>query len=282
MRSVNVLDSSDNVRLALHDLGGQGPTLFMSHATGFHGRIWQPIADRLSDQYHSIAVDYRGHGESDSPESGDMRWEGFGEDASVVADHLGGRLFGLGHSKGAAALLMAEIRRPGTFAALVVYEPVIFPTNGPRPAADHALAQGARRRRSTFATFDQALENFSTKPPMKAFDPACRDAYVRHGFRTTTEGTIELKCAPEMEARVYEGGGLHKTWDSLGQVRCPVLVLHGRVGPFGAAVVADKLAPLMPNATSYGWDFLTHFGPQEAPGLIAEAARSYFDEAVRH
>src|SRR5271169_3212082 len=50
-----VIDSSDGVRIVLHHLGGPSgkettPVLLFSHATGFHGRVWEPMASHLTDQ----------------------------------------------------------------------------------------------------------------------------------------------------------------------------------------------------------------------------------------
>ena len=50
----------DGIDVAVHDLGGTGPVLLFAHATGFHGRVWQPLADRLGDMFHCIAIDFRG------------------------------------------------------------------------------------------------------------------------------------------------------------------------------------------------------------------------------
>ena len=47
--------SSDGVSVALHDLGGDGPPLVFVHATGFHGRCYRRIAERLSDVRHCVA-----------------------------------------------------------------------------------------------------------------------------------------------------------------------------------------------------------------------------------
>ena len=43
----HVIASTDGVELAVHDHGGAGPTLVFCHATGLHGRVWDPVADAL-------------------------------------------------------------------------------------------------------------------------------------------------------------------------------------------------------------------------------------------
>ena len=61
--------SSDHVNLAVHEFGGDGPPLLLSHATGFHGYAYLPIADALDRRFTSYALDYRGHG--DTPRAGE-------------------------------------------------------------------------------------------------------------------------------------------------------------------------------------------------------------------
>ena len=100
------------------------------------------------------------------------------------------------------ALVMAALREPELFRALVLYEPIIFPPESRRPDAPKSpLADGARRRRTNFASFDEALANYSAKPPLNVFHPECLEAYVRHGFRETTEFlSPPADAQPEEEA----------------------------------------------------------------------------------
>ena len=100
------LPSTDGVQIAVHDLGGSGPTLMLSHATGFHGRCYLPVADLLADRFHSVAFDYRGHGDTPRP-AGALDWPHFGDHAqpgatALVAAAGGPPLDALGHSLGGA------------------------------------------------------------------------------------------------------------------------------------------------------------------------------------
>src|SRR6185312_2762575 len=209
----NVVPSSDGVQLAVHDLGGSGPTLLLSHATGFHGRSYLPIARSLAEQFHSVAFDYRGHGDTPQPER-HVDWERYGDDATAMAGSLvalsGGPIIGFGHSMGGACLLMAAHRDPSLFSRLIVFEPIVFPASGARPEGTPSpMVQTARRRRATFASFEGAIDNYASKPPMNAFTPEALDAYVRHGFSADADGHVHLKCAPEIEAATFELGGRH-------------------------------------------------------------------------
>ena len=91
---------------------------------------------------------------------------------------------GFGHSCGGAALLLAEEARPGTFAGLYCFEPVIYPGDDPlAPTFEgNPLAAGALRRREAFGSRREAIANFAGKAPFDRLDPDALAAYVDNGF----------------------------------------------------------------------------------------------------
>jgi pimeloyl-ACP methyl ester carboxylesterase len=275
------VDSTDGVRLAVHDLGGDGPPLLLSHATGFHGLVWLPMANALRSHYHCWSLDYRGHGDSTPPASGSFHWSGMGHDAyrtieAMRAAGSRGPLFGVGHSMGGAALLMVEEEHPGTFAALAVFEPIVLPPDLPRPEGPSPLIAGARRRREVFASREEAYENFAGKPPLNVFTPEALRAYVDHGFADQPDGSVRLKCRGEHEARTYEGSQDHETFQRLPEISCPVLVMSGAFEPFQPASWAKQVADRLPRGTFLRLDELGHFGPMEAPELVARTVEEFF------
>ncbi len=271
---VTSVASTDGVQLAVHDFGGDGPIIFFSHATGLHGMLWAPLARSLPG-YHGLAIDYRGHGDATAPASGSYDWAGFRDDAIALVDSLPpGPLYGVGHSMGGAVLMMTELVRPGTFTALAVYEPIVFPTGlfeGPNLAAG-----GARRRRAEFASRAMALANFSTKPPLDVLSPEVLSLYVEHGFAATPDGTVRLKCQPETEARTFEGSMGHDTFARLGEIACPVLVMSGPAEDGRPAAVAAEVAYHLPHGELHPFERLGHFGPLEDPPAVAEVVAAFF------
>jgi pimeloyl-ACP methyl ester carboxylesterase len=279
--------SSGGVDLAVHDLGGDGPPLLLAHATGFHGRVWGPCAARLP--FRCWAPDLRGHGASPlplsaftggtgaagsgpagQPDEALLAWDRFADDVLAVVDALdtGAPLLAAGHSKGGAALLLVEQRRPGTFAALYLYEPVVFPPGMIAARPDNPLAAGAARRRRRFDSFEAAIANYAAKPPLDALDPAALDAYVRFGFVEQDDGTVELACPPEVESAVFRQGMHHQAFAHLGEVACPVTVATGAAVP-GPALAAPAVAAALPHGELARHDDLGHFGPLEDPAGIA-------------
>jgi pimeloyl-ACP methyl ester carboxylesterase len=281
--------SSDGVTLALLDLGGAGPPLLFCHPTGFHGMTWAPLAAHLATAAHSWAVDLRGHGDSSAPGSMDFAWRGMADDVLAVVAHLTGAdggegadpdaahgrgpgIHAVGHSMGGTALLMAELRRPGTFAGLWLFEPIVPPRLEGMPTTN-PMADAARRRRPWFPDRDTAYTNFAAKPPLAVLDPQALRAYVDHGLRERPDGTVELKCTPEVEARVFEGSMASDTFAHLGEIGVPVIVAaSGDDG--GPARLAPLIADALPRGRLERYPHLTHFGPMEDPPGMAAAVRA--------
>lgn len=272
-----VVTSSGGVEIAVHELGGHGRPLLLCHATGFHARVWNGVAAEFPDR-RCLALDFRGFGDSSAPADGNFDWHGFGDDVLAVVDHFSlETVDAIGHSKGGAALLLAELARPGTFGRLVCYEPIVIPSERPPGSAgggENGLAQSARRRLAVFDSYEAAIERFGAKPPLGALRPDVLEAYVRHGFRPTDGGAIALKADREHEARTYEMGALHGAFERLDEVTCPVLVVHG--GDGGApAMIAPLIAERLPLGELRAFPELGHFGPLEDPTAFAAVARDF-------
>ena len=273
--------TTDGVHVAYTDLGGAGAPVLFAHATGFHGHVWRPVATHLEDSFRSIVFDERGHGDT-APADDGQSWHGFAADALAVVDELNlPRPFGVGHSAGGAALLLAELARPGTFRALWVFEPIVPPALAPG-AADvsraNPLAEGARRRREVFESRQAAYDNYAGKPPVAALDPAALRAYEDHGFDDLDDGTVRLKCRRDAEAATYEMAVQHGAATRLHEISCPVVLASGgrTDTPFGPDLM-EQLAERIPGGRAEPFPSLGHYGPLQEPATIASSIRRAFE-----
>jgi pimeloyl-ACP methyl ester carboxylesterase len=269
--------SSNGVELAVHDLGGEGRPVLLAHATGFHGHVWLPLVGELGPGFHCFALDMRGHGDSTAPDPPDFDWHGFADDVLAAVDALdlaAARPLAVGHSKGAAALLLAEAARPGTFARLYCFEPVVIPVDPPPPPGPNPLSDGALRRREVFPSRAEALATFSSKPPLSALRSDALRAYVDWGFDDQPDGTVRLKCRPEHEAATYTASFAHGAYGRLPGVACPVTVACGSETDAISAAIARRLAAALPSATVSVLPGLGHFGPLQDPAAVAADIRA--------
>ncbi len=271
--------SSDGIDVAAWDLGGDGPPVLLAHATGFHGKVWEPLAAHLQG-LHRYSFDERGHGDSLAPPDFPFDWTGFADDAVAVLDGFGlDRPYGVGHSAGGAALLLAEAARPGTFRALYVFEPVVMPFDGQPAPHDNPLSEGALRRREVFPSRDEAYANFASKLPFSVLAPAALRAYVDHGFADTDDGQVRLKCRPADESQMYRMGSAHDAYSKFPEIQCPVVVACGETSEaFGPALIELQAARL-PHARTEVLPGLGHFGPLQDPAAVAGSILKAFAEA---
>jgi pimeloyl-ACP methyl ester carboxylesterase len=131
------------------------------------------------------------------------------------------------------------------------------------------MADGARRRRATFASRDELVAYLASKPLFARFDPIVLGAYVDHGFTQMHDGSFELKCRPEYEARTFENGASHDGLARLGEVACPVVLVYGDAPDSFPPAMADEVASRLPRARLRSAVGLGHLGPFEDPPAVA-------------
>jgi pimeloyl-ACP methyl ester carboxylesterase len=256
--------------LAIYDWGGDGPPTLLAHPTGFHGLSWAPTAERLVASGRRVwSFDFRGHGDSDPAPDG-YAWSGFTDDALAVIDHLGlagdPSLLAVGHSKGGAALLSAELLRPGTLPRVWAYEPIVFPSDRALPPnPENPMSRAARRRRAIWSSPDEALTAYAAKSPLGTLPPESLRAYVDGGLREQADGTWTLKCAPADEAEMFEMAPANGLYACLSEIACLVLVACGAHTDAINPELAEMIADLLPHGRLEVFEDLGHFGPMEDP-----------------
>ena len=267
------LTSDDGTQLMLHRLGGSGPALLICHATGFHGRAYLPLAHSFAQHFTVWAIDMRAHGAAGAPINGDFSWQRMGEDVLAAIDTLGGSpLHAFGHSMGGAAILLAEIARPGIITAAFMYEPIIFPEAFLAARDENPLAAPTRRRRELFASREAALARYASRPPLNILRADALHAYVADGFVDLPDGTVRLACRAEVEARTYESEG-YATLERIHGLRLDVTVAAGERGlPPNPAQFAPTITDAIEGAHLRWYEDLGHFGPLQAPDVIARDA----------
>ena len=270
--------SSDGVNVAIHDLGGPddpaASVLLFSHATGLNGRVWAPMAAALHSRFRCFAIDFRGHGLTESPEGASLAWSGMADDVVAVLDSelIGPNrvVHGVGHSMGGAALILATARRPARVRSLWLYEPIVVNPEMLPLARPDARAEAATRRRTSFRSYDAAFENFASKPPLNQLHPEALRGYVDGGFILQADGTVSLRCSPGTEAAVFRGAYSSGAWDVLSAVDVPVAVVVGRHDEFSPGMRSRFVVESLPRATLIERPDLGHFGPLEDPSNMAE------------
>lgn len=279
--TVTFVPSTFGGSIAVRDLSptdrasGDEPALLFVHPVSYHGEIWRPVASRLAHRGRRFAIDQPGHGLSRIVSERPVDWHSIAADVLTVVDALSDmgieRPIGVGQSMGGAMLTIAEVMRPGTFRGLWLYEPVIPPTTEiPAELIPPPGAPARPMRRSVFDSLEAAYSTYRSRQALQRLSDESIWAYVEHGFDVRDDGSVVLRCDPEVEQTLVVGWTQHRVFDDLGAVRCPVHLVRGNLAGYQARWAA-ALVHAYPDAVLERQEQLTHLGPLEEPATIARS-----------
>jgi pimeloyl-ACP methyl ester carboxylesterase len=212
---------------------GSGATIHFLPGNGFCGGVYWPFLKRFMPQRGLFLHDIEGHGDSDAP----AHFSGIGAVARrvpLVWQEHGFRerpLIGMGHSFGAALTLKIAADNPGMFSALVLLDPIVFPTPvwlGMRAMAAlglHPMVKAARRRRREWPSRQEAIDRLRGRGIYQGWTEEALESFVDYATREGEGGKRVLNCPPELEAEIYERPVY--PWPSFRNVDLPILFLNG-------------------------------------------------------
>jgi len=254
------------------DWGGDGPLLHFAHANGFNAQTYAHLLAPLSERFHILASDARGHGFTELPtEAGSAKnWDILARDLAETLDTIhAGPVILAGHSLGAVTSMKVAAAHPARVRGLVLIEPVLVPENsiGPGPA----LGIMTRKRRAQFASFDAALAAYRGRGAFASWPADMLRDYLLGGLKPVPGG-VALACDPSWEAEIYDGNpiGAAKLARS---VTCPITLMYGDSDSTAPESEVQIIAQQQ-NVRVVNVPGASHFLPMEKPELVrAEIAR---------
>jgi pimeloyl-ACP methyl ester carboxylesterase len=204
---------TNGIRLHYYRSGGDKPAIVMTHGITDSGLCWPLVAPALVEDYDLIAVDARGHGKSEKPDSGYSRDEHARDIAGLIEALDLGNPAMIGHSMGSATAAQVAANYPEMLTAVVLEDPPWRDENGPsvaRASADERRRQIEERKALSQEEFLQLgkLENPNWRE--EEFEP-----------------WIESKYAVSPNVINFVGGA-RMTWQGVAdKIRCPALVITG-------------------------------------------------------
>jgi len=265
-------------RLRYYDWGGSGDPIIVLHATGFHGRVYRPIAEALKAVGHVWSYDQRGHGDSDAPAGlENYDWAFTMNDLAGFITAMGWkRVRAMGHSAGATAIGSLARERPDLISCAVLAEPVVFESpTAPELAWRNPFIERTLKRRRIFDSVDAMFANFESKPPYNTWHRDMLRDYCEFGTRATADGKRDLKCTPEIEAHFYETS---RDFDGLGRIiaaQVPLLILFGTRGDSLGMVLSPRIARERHLGRVIDVPDTGHFLPMENPKLVSDLALEF-------
>lgn len=222
--------------LSFGEGSGSGPVLLLLHGVTRCWRDWDPLLPLLADRWRVLAVDFRGHGESEHAKSY-LVSDYVADTGRFVRDHIGGPVVIHGHSLGAmvAAAVAAEFPQ---YVSGVVLEDPPFHTMGDRihGTAWQAQFSGMRAAALRRGSVDQlAAELADIALPMPD-GRTRRLGEMRDANAIRWSASCLAKLDPEVLSPLIEGRWLdgYDPVEVALRVRCPAHLLQADRSAGGA------------------------------------------------
>jgi pimeloyl-ACP methyl ester carboxylesterase len=201
---------------------GASPTVLLLHGASQQAHSWDFVSLALSGQYHVLALDQRGHGDSDWAPQGDYSIEAHQRDIDGFVQACGLSAFVLiGHSMGGRNSYVWASRHPGTLKGLVIVD------TGPET---HRRGQDRIRQfrelpdeLDSFEDFVQRVQEYTGRSQEQVLGA------LKYSIRQRSDGKWTWKYDKIMRTsgRGESGWTPQQLWECVSSIDCPTLVVRG-------------------------------------------------------
>lgn len=257
------------LRLHYLDWGNNGrPPMLLLHGGLAHAHWWDFLAPLLTDRYRVLALDLRGHGDSDWDEAANYGVDAHAFDVSRFIRDL--RLDGLtlvGHSFGGQVAIKVAAANEGQVAALIVIDGTT------RIGARAARFMESLRKlpQPVYRSFEEAVQRFRLLPVDHQTSPEILGHMARHAVRRQEQGTWTFK----FDRRAMVNTQPSDLTSELRALRCPLLVVRGAESRLIPASILDDFVEAAPHAECRAVLGAHHHVMLDRPRALATVMREF-------
>ena len=217
------------------------PPLLLLHGFGNEAHIWDRFAPLVAERYRVIALDSRGHGDTDH--AGEYGDEHNVADFVAILEAFGiQQLTLVGFSMGGGTSILFTSRQPERVRRLVIVD------RGPEtnPRGRERMARAVSQARDTFLNREEALAYIRLANPKRPEELV--QASLDHAFRAKPDGSYELKYDRKLRQGFGHRGTSADLWAAVEAISCPTLLVRGGDSDILAQDVAERMVQRMANA----------------------------------
>jgi pimeloyl-ACP methyl ester carboxylesterase len=251
------------------------PAIVLLHGLrGFSG-TWRTLATSLASDYHLIALDQRGRGESDWDADHNYYTDAYLADLEGVVDQLALTRFALlGHSMGGTTSYVYASRYPERLAALIIED--IAPGSSIRGGGAERIVAEMATLPESFATWGEARRYWRAQRP--GISEAALEQRLAENLRESPDGKITWR---------YDARGIRETrtnpdprriidlWPVIGKLDVPTLVIRGERSDFCPAETVDEMCRRNPRISQVSVPNASHYVHDDASTQFAEHVRGF-------
>jgi pimeloyl-ACP methyl ester carboxylesterase len=247
----------DGLKLSYVEAGAGDPALLFVHGWTCAATQWHAQIDEFSKRHRVVAVDLRGHGESDKPDE-DYTIAQFADDVLWEMGELGlDRPVYVGHSMGGVIGVEVLRRAPGSVRAAVFVDAPVAPLPEEDQPEIEALLEGLR----TPAYREVATEFISTA----MFTEECDD-----GLRREITGSMAATPQRVMATALADTFRPENLWE--GPWPVPALYVQAATMPFTPEQIRARFPGIEHESIECG-----HFIQMERPAQLNEKIGKFLE-----
>lgn len=247
------------------------PLIVMLHGGSQQAHSWDFVSLPLSEHYHILALDQRGHGDSAWAADGDYSTEGHQTDIDAFVSDLGLSGFHLiGHSMGGRNSYVWASQNSEKLSSLTIVDT--------GPEAQHR----GRNRIQNFRELPDELDSFEEfANRVQEYTGRTREqtlGSLKYSIREREDGKWTWKYDKLLRTPGHQTPQLtsEQLWEAVAKITCPTLVIRGGNSDIFAHATMDKMSEVIPNCSTVTVPNAGHLVAGDNPTDFLAAVNSFY------
>jgi len=228
--------AADGLKINIREWGAEeGVACILLHGLADGSFVWNDFAEKLSSYCHVLALDLRGHGDSDRDLQKNYTLEAYIADVESMVGRLALRKYILiGHSLGGDIAAKVISRRPEGIIGAVFVDAGPSPDDGVRLHLHNQIIEGHK----TYESIEAYVKWLSARRFLAA--PEVLEQLAQNSLRRDGTG-YQPKFDVEVAGILLEDDDDSWWWLTLEKFKIPILIVRGE----GSAVLSRRIADRM-------------------------------------
>ena len=281
--TINISNASEHfievngVNLRYFSWGSESnPKMICLHGHTGQAHIWDKFAQEMSENYHVLAFDQRGHGGSSYAADGYDR-DKFVNDLDAIIETLKiDRVTLVGLSMGGwHSILYTSEFHPEKVEKIVIVD------IGPESSEEFKKSfedNGVRvEPKIKFESFEEAFNEARSNNPWVSNENLTQD--LNNRLNQNKDGTWQWKADPNLIIPPLKDGTdenlIRRYWEGLAKINCPILEIQGMESTLLSSELKEKMIAAAQNLTWIEIPNAGHVVTVDQPELFIEATREF-------